>query len=288
MAYEPITLKEVWTRLDGRRLLYRTNSGPTPPGAPTLVHVHGFAVSGRYLMPTAWRLAPDFPTFVPDLPGFGRSQRPPHPFTIPQLADALARFMDAVGLERAVLLGNSLGCPITAQFVHAHRDRIQGAIFCSPAGGLYNQPFLRGVSQLLRVFLREPLDLAPVTAGDYLHYGVLPSINLARSMLAQPTLERIAEMTVPTLIVLGSRDPLVNESRARVMAPQLPHVTAVVIDGAAHALNWSHPEQLANVVRSWMLGRPIHDDPAVPGRLRIISLARDVARVPEELAAPPS
>jgi pimeloyl-ACP methyl ester carboxylesterase len=285
MAYDPITLQEVWTRLDGRKLLYRTNSGPTPPGAPTLVHVHGFAVSGRYLMPTAWRLAPYYPTYVPDLPGFGRSQRPPHPFTIPELADALARFMDGVGVERAVLLGNSLGCPITAQFVHAHRDRIQGAIFCSPAGGIYNQPFLKGVSQLLRVLFREPLSLAPVTAGDYLHYGVLPSINLARSMLAQPTIQRIAEMTIPTLVVLGSRDPLVSESRARVIAPQLPHVTAVTIDGAAHALNWSHPEQLANVVRSWLEGRPIVDDPAVPGRLRIISLARDVEQVPQELAA---
>ena len=171
-------------------------------------------------MPTAWRLAPYYPTYVPDLPGFGRSQRPPHPFTIPELADALARFMDGVGVERAVLLGNSLGCPITAQFVHAHRDRIQGAIFCSPAGGIYNQPFLKGVSQLLRVLFREPLSLAPVTAGDYLHYGVLPSINLARSMLAQPTIQRIAEMTIPTLIVLGSRDPLVSESRARVIAPR--------------------------------------------------------------------
>jgi hypothetical protein len=43
----------------------------------------------------------------------------------------------------------------------------------------------------------------------------------------------------------------------------------VTIEGAAHAVNFSHPEQLANVVRSWMADRPIVDDPTAPGRARI-------------------
>ena len=102
MSGDPVSLRETWTDLDGRRLLYRTNAeSPPPADAPVLIHVHGFAISGRYLMPAAWRLAPDFRTYVPDLPGFGRSERPPRPFDIPQLADALARFMDKVGVERA-------------------------------------------------------------------------------------------------------------------------------------------------------------------------------------------
>ena len=54
-------------------------------------------------------------------------------------------------------------------------------------------------------------------------------------------------------------------------AATLPHVTAVSIDGAAHAINYSHPGQLANVVRTWMGARPIVDDPTATGRVRIIS-----------------
>ena len=46
-------------------------------------------------------------------------------------------------------------------------------------------------------------------------------------------------------------------------------VTAVTINGAAHAINYSHPEQLANVVRSWMADEPIVDDPSLPGRARV-------------------
>ncbi len=165
--------------MDGRRLLYRTNADPEPPAdAPTLIHVHGFAISGRYLMPTAWRLAPEFRTYVPDLPGFGRSERPPHPYDIPELADALGRFMDAVGVERATLLGNSLGCPIIGEFLDHFPDRAERVIFVSPAGGLYNQPFPKGLSQLIVDTLREPPGMGKFVISDYLAYGPVAIFNL--------------------------------------------------------------------------------------------------------------
>ncbi|MGZ3588674.1 MAG: alpha/beta fold hydrolase [Candidatus Limnocylindrales bacterium] len=275
MNDDPITLRDVWTRLDGLSLLYRTNALPLPAGARTIVHVHGFAISGRYLLPTAWRLAPHYWTFVPDLPGFGRSQHPHHPLGIPELADALARFMDQVGIERAVLLGNSLGCPISAEFLDRYPDRIEAAILCSPAGGQHNRPIYRGLTQLVLAGLREPLGMAPIAVTDYARYGIIPSLDLFWSMIHYPVVERIRELRIPTLVVIGSRDPLVSEKRVRYYAPQLPHVTAVAIDGAAHAINYSHPEQLANVVRAFLEGRPIEDDPAAKGRVRLISAPRE-------------
>ena len=48
------------------------------------------------------------------------------------------------------------------------------------------------------------------------------------------------------------------------------HALLVVIEGAAHAINFSHPEQPANVVRRWLRDEPIADDPTVPGRARVI------------------
>ena len=269
MKGDPISLREAWIDLDGRRLLYRTNAEPLPAEAPVLIHVHGFAISGRYLMPTAWRLASEFRTYVPDLPGFGRSERPPRPLDIPQLADALAGFMDQVGVERATLLGNSLGCPIIGEFIDHFPDRVERVIFVSPAGGLYNQPLRKGISQLVVDSMREPLGMSKFVITDYLSYGPVATFRLIRSMLEYPTTERIAKLTVPTLVVLGSRDPFVSERWVKRRAAGLPHVTALTIEGAAHAVNFSHPEQLANVVRSWMADRPIVDDPTLPGRARI-------------------
>src|SRR4051812_48920885 len=268
---DPATLKEAWTILDGLPLFYRTNVSPPPTGARTIIHVHGFGISGTYLLPTASRLASEFATWVPDMPGFGRSQRPRHTLTIDELGDAVARFMDTQGIERATVLGNSLGCPISAAFLELHPDRVESLIWVSPAGGRHNLPIWRGAAQLALAGVREPLGMVPIGARDYARYGILPTWYLFQSMLHYPVARRLSEMVLPTLVVIGSRDPLVSEALVKEVATELPNVTGVSIDGAAHAINYSHPAQLANVVRSWMDGRPIRDDPTASGRVRMFA-----------------
>jgi pimeloyl-ACP methyl ester carboxylesterase len=263
-------LTDGWTIFDGLPLYYRTNALPVPAGARTIIHLHGFGISGTYLLPTAALLADRYATWVPDMPGFGRSVHPQRPLGIDDMADAVARFMDAQGIERAVLLGNSLGCAVTLAFVEQHRDRIEAAVLVSPAGGHHNRPIWRGASQLILAGMREPLGMVPIGARDYLHYGIIQTIALFRSMIAYPIARRVSEATLPTLVVIGSRDPLVDEARVEELASELPHVTALSIDGAAHAINYSHPGQLAKVVSAWLEGRSITDDPALPGRVRMI------------------
>ena len=83
------------------------------------MHVHGFAISGAYLMPTARVLAGRWVNVVPDLPGYGRSQRRDHVLGIPELAEALLAVLDALDIDRAVLVGNSMGCPVGLEVAHA-------------------------------------------------------------------------------------------------------------------------------------------------------------------------
>jgi len=81
---------------------------------------------------------------------------------------------------------------------------------------------------------------------------------------------------VPTLAVLGSRDPLLPK-RPRILevAGQMPeHVTVAVITGAAHAVNFSHPGELAHVIRSWLADIPIEDDPTQPGLTSVLEVPR--------------
>ena len=106
------SLAERWTRVDGVDVFYRES--PQPPDAPVMLHLHGFGLSGRYLLPIAERLADEFHTLVPDLPGFGRSGRPVDPLDVPDLAHAAARFLDDRQVKSATLVGNSMGCPLSA------------------------------------------------------------------------------------------------------------------------------------------------------------------------------
>ncbi len=252
-----------WVIVDGLPIFHRlcVDAGPA---ADAIVHVHGFGISGTYLEPTAARLAPRHRTYVPDLPGMGRSIRPPRPLDLPGLARALIAYCDAVGVERATLVGNSLGCPIIVEVATAFPDRIERAVLVSPAGGPNNQPLGRVIKQMLLDGIREPPSMLPIAVRDYLRFGVLQGLSLFTAMTRYPTLERLPNLVVPTLVIAGERDPLVRIDRVHVLAV-LPHVDAVKVPGA-HALNYSAPELIAELVEAHLAGAPL-STPAGPRRV---------------------
>ena len=272
------TLDQGWTHqqllVDGRRTFVRV--GPTVPGTTPIVHVHGFAISGEYLMPTARLLVDDATQIVPDLPGYGASQKPRRPLDIPTLANEVVRILDALGIEKAVFVGNSMGCPISVELADRHTDRTERIVLCAPAGGINNQPLARAVRQLAVDGVRENPRMARVAVPDYVRFGPINALRLFAEMTRFPALDRLLECAVPALGVLGSRDPLLpKQPRVLEVARQLPpHVTIAVITGAAHAINFSHPGELAHVIRSWLAGVPIEDDPDQPGLTSVLEVPR--------------
>lgn len=269
----PPTLVERQAGVDGMRIFYRASTGDVD--GPPMVHLHGFGISGTYLLPTAGLLAGSYRTFVPDLPGYGRSDSPDHPLDIDELADAVARFLDVVGLDRATLVGNSLGCAVIAAFATRHTDRLDRAVLVSPAGGQHNQPWRRAMSQMLVDGTREPFRMVTVAVPDYVRFGLVDSLRLFRAMTEFPMLERLAGMDVPTLGVLGCRDPLMPTTvRVReVVASMAENVTVVRLRRVAHAANFSHPELVAHVVRCFMRGEPITSPAGSPGAVQIANPA---------------
>lgn len=223
--------------------------------AGAIVHVHGFGISGTYLEPTAARLAPRHRTFVPDLPGMGRSVRPERALDLPGLARALISYCEAVGVERATFVGNSLGCPLIVEIATTFPERIERAVLVSPAGGPNNQPLARVMGQMLVDSVREPPSMVPIAVRDYLRFGVLQGLALFKAMTRYPTLERLPNLVVPTLVIAGERDPLVRIDRVHVLSV-LPHVDVVRVPGA-HALNYSAPELIAELIEAHLAGEPL-------------------------------
>ena len=251
------SLRTGWLIVDGYPMYHR-ESRSAGDDAPAIVHVHGFGISGTYLEPTAARLTKRFRTFVPDLPGMGRSMRRERSLDLPDLAKALMSYCDAVGVETATFVGNSLGCPIICEIAASYPDRIERAVLVSPAGGPTNQPMGRAIGQMALDGSREPLGMVPIAVRDYLRFGVVQSWRLFKSMTAFPTLERVRHLDMPTLLVAGARDPLVHVDRVKVFSG-LPHVSAVRVPGA-HALNFSAPELIAALIEAHVDGTPLHSD----------------------------
>lgn len=267
-------LDERWTTIDGVEIFYRQAAGP--PGAPVVTHLHGFGLSGNYLLPTAQDLATDFRTFVPDLPGFGRSGDPVRVPGVPELAREAADFLTDRGVSRSSLVGNSLGCTVVCEFANQFPERLDRAVLVSPAGGPFNQPLRRAVGQLLRDGLREPPRLLGVALPDYLRFGVGSTLRLFEALTRFPTLDRLLDLPVPTLVVVGTRDPLMpDETRILQLARDHRHdsVVLVALQNAAHAVNFSHPRELAALIRRFMADQPLAL-PDEPGRARAYEIHR--------------
>jgi pimeloyl-ACP methyl ester carboxylesterase len=253
-------LREEWIICGGLPIHFRTSNRADYPDGPTLIHLHGFGISGSYLLPTADVLAKDFRSYVPDLPGYGRSIHPERVLSISDLAESVVRFMDAVGVHNATLIGNSMGCIVAIETARIVPERIDRLVLVSPAGGTYNRPIFKGVAQLALDGLRESPRMFTIAVPDYLRFGLLNAGRLFWQMIHYPTVERFQDTQTESLVIVGERDPLVSERRI-VDGTEINNLIQIVrIGGAAHAINYSHPAKLAHLIRAFIQNEQLEDD----------------------------
>ena len=248
------TFTSSWTAVDRLRI-YTRRSQPDMVNPPCLVLVHGLGVSGEYLMPTAEKLAIDHTVLVPDLPGFGRSDKPPRALDVPELADCLAAWMREIDVSRAAFLANSLGCQVVVDLALRYSHCVDRAILVGPTVDRIDHTMPRQLWRGFRTLLREPWSLWPILMKDYLLTGTGRLYRTFRYALADPVEQKFARLAQPTLVVRGSRDAIVPQRWAEEIVAQLPNGELAVIAGATHAANFSAPDQLAAVTRRFLSAR---------------------------------
>ena len=234
------------------RLHYRVPREQPASDCPTIVMVHGLIVSSRYFIPTAEQLASSYHIYIPDLPGFGTSGKPDHYQNLDEMADTLADWMTKADISQAVLLGNSLGCQIIARFAVRHPERIQAAILVSPTMDARARTAHQEIGRWLLNALREPLSLYPLVLRDFLDIGFRRFVATFRYGLQDKIEVSLSQMNIPTIVVRGSRDTLVPQLWAEQVTRALPQGQFVMIEHAAHDVNYNSPVELASIVRTFL------------------------------------
>lgn len=234
----------------GLQVFMRTG-GPRRPGALPIVLVHGAVVSGRYMVPTAERLAATHEVLVPDLPGFGASESPARPLDVPGLADALIGVLDASGVQRAYLLGNSMGAQVIADAAARHPARVAGLILVGPTVERGARTRTRQLWRLALDAFRERPSLIPLHIADIFRAGWLFAVSSLDIALQDRIEEKLPRVSAPVLIVCGTRDPLAPPAWCTWLASRCPHAVLETIDGP-HALNYSRPRELTRHVLEWL------------------------------------
>ncbi|MET7706312.1 alpha/beta fold hydrolase [Micromonospora sp. NPDC005413] len=252
-------LTSEWRLVDGRRTHTRRSADPGT-GAPPVVLVHGLAVSHRYLTPLAVALATTHPVYVPDLPGFGLTERPRSAYDVRRHTDHLAAWLAAYRLPPVCLLGHSFGAEVAASVAATHPGAVRALVLAGltsdPAGRSRRTQFGRWLVDTLR---EAPLQ-SPILARDVWNARpwrvfATPSHSVRNAVEAD-----LVRITAPTLVLAGDRDP-VAPPRWRDQATRLvPDASLVVVPAAAHNVVTTAPTAVATAIRHILAPDPALTD----------------------------
>ena len=255
--HHPWTLVSQWNEISGagirrRGLVNRplrmhalvgsSNGG----GKPALMLLPGLVVSSRNAAPTALRLLDAFSVYALDLPGFGKSDKPQHTLSVPELATAVLAWMDAAGLPDAHLVGNSFGCQVIAEAASRAPQRFHSLVLTGPALDPAIRSVWPPVWRLLWDSFYEPLLVGPVFY-DYWRMHPARVWRTFRACLADRIEDKLPRLTMPTLLVRGERDPIARPEWLERMALLLPDARIRSVPRAPHALIFSAPEETARL-----------------------------------------
>lgn len=238
-----------WESLDGRRvrlwvLLPQGGVWRDAATHPPLILLHGLGCSVEAWAPTLRRLAQrgfDRPVYAVDMPGFGRSQGPRPALDIPELADWTVRLMDLLGVPRAHIGGNSLGCQVALAVARQRPERAASLILAGAATGGDVVPLWEMMLGLLRDGILEPGLYDGSLARMYSQTGPRRYFETVAKMREDHPIREAGAVSSPCLIVRGTRDAAVPEWASRILANALPHNAFRYIKGSPHAVQYAAP-----------------------------------------------
>ena len=237
-------------------------------GSPTLLLLHGF---GESLF--GWRAVVDplstrFTVVAPDLPGFGGSGKPSSGYDLGSMTDRLADFVDRWTAGPLVVVGHSMGGELAASLALARPERIKALVLIAPAGwsvglgGIADTMYpekARAIGWYLssRAFIlpeHDPDWLAePDSAADYTLVGDAAYRRAASLVLEEFDFKgfrnRFAEIRQPTLLLWGTRDPVVPYAIADSLARTIPCARLVSFEGAFHRPQVEIPDTVVATLR---------------------------------------
>jgi pimeloyl-ACP methyl ester carboxylesterase len=268
--------------LHGHRVIYRI-AGDGPP----VVLIHGMVNSSKHWETVALRLADRYTVVAPDLLGHGDSAAVRGDYSLGAHACSIRDLLTTIGIDRATVVGHSLGGGIAMQFFYQFPQRVERLGLIS-SGGLGHEvsPMLRGAAvpgAAAGVWLvgnrrvREALDGAGERMrargsrkGVYLQAiarAVRPLQEAAARRAFLQTLRSVIDVRgqhvsavdrlyllgeLPTLIVWGERDNTIPMAHGKAARELIPNSRFVTLPKAAHFPNLEDPEGLADALLAWL------------------------------------
>ncbi len=247
-------------------LLYFTERGSGPP----LLLVHGLMVTGEMFEPIIDHFATRRRVIVPDLRGHGRSRALGPPYSTKRLASDLTRLLDHLGISSTAVLGYSQGGAIAQQLVLDHSERCNHLVLaCTYA---FNMASIRekfeghlapllirvlGMKRFAKLIVSQGAHELSKERADWLIALIASQdstlmLSAWRETMAFDSRTRLPEIRCSTLVVAGSDDIAVPLHHAKILHNGIAGSRLVVVEGASHALIWTHLDELVRLTDEFL------------------------------------
>jgi pimeloyl-ACP methyl ester carboxylesterase len=231
-----------------------------PASGQPVVLVHGLGGSAEDWVNLAPYLArAGFRVYMPDLPGYGRSQQPADfSYSVPDEAGAVVGFLDALGLKQVDLGGWSMGGWIAQWVAVQHPDRVSRLMLFDSAGiyakpewntGLFTPASAAELDQLDALLMPHPPQVPGFIAADFLRVSRKNAWVIHRALASMLTGREATDKLLPTLkmpvlIVWGELDRITPLAQANTIHRLVPQSLLDVVPGCGHLAPGQCAEQI--------------------------------------------
>ncbi len=238
-------------------------------GEPTFVCLHGLVDSLAIWDRVAGPLAGRGRVVRVDQRGHGGSEAPAGPYRREDLAADVAALIRALDLERAVLVGHSMGGIVAMATALAHPERVAGLVLIGTASqcnektaGWYERIAQAGEREGLAGLVRSIYgpDSRKTLDGDA--KGIAAVTRVLKSLHEAPLTPRLAEIRCPALLVVGDRDPM-GPKASSILADALPGAQLVTVPDCGHWVHVAKPEVVLEAIDGFL---PRLERSSPPGR----------------------
>ena len=234
---------------------------------PPLLLIQGLGYARWGWEPVVEPLARSFDVILFDNRGIGESDAPPGPYTITELAADALQVLDEAEVDRAHVLGTSLGGMVAQELAIDVPERVERLVLaCTTPGGAQAFPLpARTVELMTRgASLREFVENALAPEPDP---EIVERILAHREATAQPleawsaqaaagaafdAFDRVDRIAAPTLVLHGTEDGVVDPRNSTLLAERIPGARVELFEGGGHLFFWEQPDRFVDVVTEFL------------------------------------
>jgi pimeloyl-ACP methyl ester carboxylesterase/putative sterol carrier protein len=254
---------------------------------PPVIALHGLGGTKMSMLPLVPTIAPSHRLVVPDLPGHGESDKPVSTDYTPRMyARVVRKLMDALDMERAIVIGNSLGGRVALELVVRSPDRVRALGLLAPAVPGFRARYVLGFTRVIptevgavpfplrerwmkaavRRLMGDPSAMPEsgyeVAAEEFIRIYRAPQARMAffdtlRHILTEapkPFWARMRHVRVPVQIVWGTADRLVPVRLAPKLAQELPDARLLILPRVGHVPQFEATATTAEALTTFMAG----------------------------------